>query len=112
MGTRMGLGMDENRRMRANSADLWIILAIAAAAAVAGIALLRTRARGLGWVALAGGLAMAAVLSLAQFTGRLGPEHLWFRSSTFYGALAMIVAAATWWLRRPAPPALRLGLPA
>jgi cytochrome c biogenesis protein CcmG/thiol:disulfide interchange protein DsbE len=104
--------MDENRGMRANATDLWVTLFIAAAAAAAGIALLRTRARGLGWLALAGGLASAALLSLAQFTGRLGPEHLWFRSPTFYGALAMLVAAAAWWLRRPAPRALRFGLPA
>ena len=98
--------------MRANATDLWIILVIAAAAVATGIALLRTRARGLGWLALAGGMATAALLALAQFTGRLGPEYLWFRSPTFYGALAMSIAGATWWLRRPAPPALRFGLPA
>jgi thiol-disulfide isomerase/thioredoxin len=98
--------------MRANATDLWITLVIAAAAAAAGIALLRTRARGLGWLALAAGLAIAALLALAQFTGRLGPEHLWFRSPTFYAALAMSLAGATWWLRRPVPAALRFGLPA
>ena len=98
--------------MRANATDLWIILAIAAAATLAGIALLRSRARGLGWLGVSGGLAIAALLALAQFTGRLGPEHLWFRSPTFYGALIMLVVAAAWWLRRPAPRALRFGLPA
>jgi thiol-disulfide isomerase/thioredoxin len=104
--------MDENPPMRANPSDLWIALVIAAGATAAGIALLRTRASGLGWLALAGGLAIAALLSLAQFTGRLGPEHLWFRSPTFYGAVVVIIACAAWWLRRPAPRALRLGMPA
>jgi thiol-disulfide isomerase/thioredoxin len=104
--------MVENRRMRANASDLWIILVIAAAATAAGVALLRTRARGPGWLLLAGGLAVTAWLALAQFTGRLGPEHLGFRSPTFYGALAVLLVAAAWWLRRPAPRALRFGLPA
>lgn len=98
--------------MRANLTELWLILAIAAAAAVAGVALQRTRFRGPGWLALAGGVGVAALLALAQFTGRLGPEHLWFRSPTFYGALTLLVLAAAWWLRRPAPRALRFGLPA
>jgi thiol-disulfide isomerase/thioredoxin len=104
--------MDENRDMRANATDLWVTLLFAVAAAATGIALLKTRARGLGWFVLAAGFAIAALLSLAQFTGRLGPEHLWFRSPTFYGALAMIIAATAWWLRRPAPLSLRFGLPA
>jgi thiol-disulfide isomerase/thioredoxin len=98
--------------MRANPVDLLIILGIAADAASAGAGLLRTRARGLAWLALGGGVGAAALLALAQFTGRLGPEHLWFRSATFYGAAVLVLVAAAWWLRRPAPRALRLGLPA
>jgi thiol-disulfide isomerase/thioredoxin len=104
--------MAENRRMRANAADLWIMLAIAVTATAAGISLLWTRARGIGWLALGAGLSIAALLALAQFTGRFGPEHLWFRSPTFYAAVAMLVVAAAWWLRRPAPRTLRFGLPA
>jgi thiol-disulfide isomerase/thioredoxin len=104
--------MDDNRRMRTNATDLWLMFLIAAGASAAGIALLRTRARLAGWLALAGGLGLAALLALAQFTGRFGPEHLWFRSPTFYGALAVLVAGAAWWLRGPAPRALRFGLPA
>jgi len=97
--------------MRANASELWILLVIAAAATVAGIALLRTRARGPAWLAVAVGLGLAALLALAQFTGRFGPEFLWFRSPTFYGALIILLAGAAWWLRRPAPFSLRFGLP-
>jgi thiol-disulfide isomerase/thioredoxin len=104
--------MDENRRMRASSTDLLVFLVIAAAATAAGFALLRTRWRWLGALALAGGLGAAALLALAQFTGRLGPEHLWFRSPTFYAASLMVLAAAVWWLRRPGSRVLRFGLPA
>lgn len=98
--------------MRANASELWVILAVAAAAMIVGLALLRTRARNLGWVAVAAGLGAATLLALAQFTGRLGPEHLWFRSPTFYAALFMLLSGTTWWLHRPAPRALRFGLPA
>jgi thiol-disulfide isomerase/thioredoxin len=98
--------------MRANSIELWIFLVIAAAAVAAGLALLRTRARWLGVMALAGGFGAAALLALAQFTGRLGPEHLWFRSPTFYAASLMVLTAAVWWLRRPGSLVLRFGLPA
>jgi thiol-disulfide isomerase/thioredoxin len=104
--------MAENRHMRANAMELWVVLVISAIAMASGIALMRTRANAFGWLVLAGGVSAAGLLALAQFTGRLGPEHLWFRSPTFYGALAMVAAAATWWLRRPAPRALRFGLPA
>ncbi|HEX6397182.1 MAG TPA: redoxin domain-containing protein, partial [Steroidobacteraceae bacterium] len=98
--------------MRANASELWLILAVAAVAMIAGLAMLRTPARAGGWVALAAGLGTAALLALAQFTGRMGPEHLWFRSPTFYAALFMLMSGAAWWLRRPAPRALRFGLPA
>jgi cytochrome c biogenesis protein CcmG, thiol:disulfide interchange protein DsbE len=97
--------------MRPNATELWILLVIAAAAMVAGISLLRTRARAPAWLAVAAGLGLAALLALAQFTGRFGPEYLWFRSPTFYGAVIILLAGAGWWLRRPAPASLRFGLP-
>jgi len=98
--------------MRANAAELWVMLLLAAAALATGVSMLRTRNRALGWLAVSVGLGVAALLALAQFTGRLGPEHLWFRSPTFYGSLIVLVAGTTWWLRRPASRALRFGLPA
>ncbi len=58
------------------------------------------------------GLGSLALLVLVQLTGRLGPEHLWFRSPPFYIAALTLASAGIWWLRRPAPPALRFGLPA
>src|ERR1044071_8774929 len=103
--------MAENPRMRANATQLWILLGIAAAATAVGIALLRTRARGPAWLAVAGGLGLAALPALARVNGRFGPESLWFRSPTFYGAVIMLLAGAAWWLRRPAPGSLRFGLP-
>jgi cytochrome c biogenesis protein CcmG, thiol:disulfide interchange protein DsbE len=105
--------MPENPHMRPHAAELLVFLAVAAAAVAVGAALLRVpRARWLGWLALGAGLAAVAVLALAQLTGRLGPENLWFRAPTFYAALAILIGAAVWWLRRPAPRALRFGLPA
>ena len=65
-----------------------------------------------GWLILFVGLGSLALLVLVQLTGRLGPEQLWFRSPAFYLAMAILAAAGVWWLRRPAPPALRFGLPA
>jgi cytochrome c biogenesis protein CcmG, thiol:disulfide interchange protein DsbE len=98
--------------MRASSIELWVFLVFAAAAVAAGCALLRTRARAFAALLLGGGLGAAALLALAQFTGRLGPEHLWFRSPTFYAASLMVLGAAVWWLRRPGSRVLRFGLPA
>ena len=98
--------------MRASSTDLVVFLGFAAAAMVAGFTLSRTRARWLGAPLLCAGAGAAALLALAQFTGRLGPEHLWFRSPAFYAASFMVLCAAVWWLRRPGPPLLRLGMPA
>jgi cytochrome c biogenesis protein CcmG/thiol:disulfide interchange protein DsbE len=109
--------MPENRRMRPTATELLVFLAVAAALVAIGAALLRTtRARGLahllGWLVLGAGLAAVAALALAEFTGRLGPENLWFRAPSFYGASVILLGAAIWWLRRPAPRALRFGLPA
>jgi cytochrome c biogenesis protein CcmG, thiol:disulfide interchange protein DsbE len=98
--------------MRTTPTDLLLYLAAAALAVAIGGVLLRTRVRWLGWLALSAGCAALGVLALAQLTGRLGPEHLWFRSPTFYAAASILLGAAVWWLRRPAPPALRFGLPA
>jgi len=90
-----------------------MFVAFAAAAVAMGVALLRTaRWRAPGWLTLFAGLGSLALLVLMQLTGRLGPEHLWFRAPTFYIALLILLSAGVWWLRRPAPPALRFGLPA
>jgi thiol-disulfide isomerase/thioredoxin len=64
-----------------------------------------------GWVLLSFGLAGLGLLSLGQLTGRLGPEHLWFRAPSFYVATTILLLAGVWWLRRPASRALRFGLP-
>ena len=90
-----------------------MFVAGAAIALAVGVALLRNaRFRVLAWLAFSIGLGSLALLVLMQLTGRLGPEHLWFRAPTFYIAAAILASAAVWWLRRPAPPALRFGLPA
>jgi thiol-disulfide isomerase/thioredoxin len=67
--------------------------------------------RMIAWWLLAAGLGGLALLALASFAGRLGPEHLWFREPAFYVAMVVISGATIWWLRRPAPRALRFGLP-
>lgn len=72
----------------------------------------RESVRALGWVLLAVGLGGLALLAAAQFMGRLGPEHFWFREPTFYVASIVLLCACIWWLSRPAPAALRFGLPA
>jgi thiol-disulfide isomerase/thioredoxin len=66
----------------------------------------------LAWLLLAAGLGGLALLAFAEFTGRLGPEHFWFRTPSFYVAAVILLGAAVWWLRRPAPALLRVGLPA
>jgi cytochrome c biogenesis protein CcmG, thiol:disulfide interchange protein DsbE len=64
------------------------------------------------WCLLAAGLGGLALLALATFAGRLGPEHLWFREPVFYVAVVVLAGALAWWLRRPARRLLRFGLPA
>ena len=94
-------------------AHLLLFVAVAAIAVAVGIALLRgARFRVLAWLALSIGLSWLTLQVLMQLTGRLGPEHLWFRSPAFYIAALILAAAGVWWLRRPASPALRFGLPA
>ena len=92
---------------------LLVFVAFAAVAVVAGIALLRSsRSRVLAWLILFSGLGLLVLQVLAQLTGRLGLEHLWFRSPAFYIAAVILASASVWWLRRPAPSVLRFGLPA
>lgn len=67
--------------------------------------------RAVGWLLLAGGMGGLGLLMLALFTGRLGPQHFWFREPVFYVALAVFLAAMAWWLWRPAPRLLRFGMP-
>jgi thiol-disulfide isomerase/thioredoxin len=99
--------------MRLEGMDLLMILGGACAAIGAGAVLLRTaRTTVFGWILLAGGLAAVGLLALAQLSGRLGPEQLWFRAPTFYIAALILMGASVWWLSRPAPRALRFGLPA
>jgi thiol-disulfide isomerase/thioredoxin len=65
-----------------------------------------------GWAFVLGGFTVAGMLALAHFAGRLGPGQLWFRAPSFYLAAAIVASGAAWWLARPAPPAVRFGLPA
>ncbi len=105
--------MPENQAMRPDASQLLVFVALATAAVAAGVMLLRTgRFRALAWIVLAGGAGSLALLALLQLTGRLGPEQLWFRSPSFYLAALVLAAAAVWWVRRPARPVLRFGLPA
>jgi thiol-disulfide isomerase/thioredoxin len=89
-----------------------LILGCAAVLIAMGAVLLRVpRIAALGWTVLAVGLGAVALLVLAQLTGRLGAEHLWFRAPTFYPAALILLGASAWWLARPAPRWLRFGLP-
>ena len=88
---------------------------VAAAATAVGLAITMLRTRRLpvvAWLLLAIGVGSLGLLVLLHLTGRLGLEHLWFRAPTFYVALVVLAWAGAWWIRRPAPPALRFGLPA
>ena len=105
--------MREHRAVRVHASYLLIFVGVAALAVGLGVALLRTPRWGVpGWLVLFAGLVPLALLVLAQITGRLGLEHLWFRSPSFYFAAVILASAGVWWLRRPALPALRFGLPA
>lgn len=99
--------------MRVTSTALLLYLAGSCAVLLLGIVLMRaSRATALAWTLLIAGLGAVALLVLAQLTGRLGPEHLWFRAPTFYPAALILLAGSVWWLLRPAPRILRFGLPA
>jgi thiol-disulfide isomerase/thioredoxin len=103
----------ENHAMRVDAMDLMLFLVAACMAIAAGAVLLRKpRWVAPGGILLVGGIGAVALLVLAQLTGRLGPEHLWFRAPTFYPAALVLSGAAAWWLLRPAPRLLRFGLPA
>lgn len=65
-----------------------------------------------GWVLLILATAALGLLALALLTGRLGPDKLWFREPSFLLAGAALLSALVWWLRRPTPLGLRLGIPA
>ncbi len=98
----------------------WISLASAVAAIVAGAWLLRPAPREpgtrfaniAGWSATLLGYGWTVILALAFFTGRFGPDKLWFRAPVFYACTVILVAGAIWWFRRNAPAKIRFGIPA
>jgi thiol-disulfide isomerase/thioredoxin len=99
--------------MRVQASVLLVFVAVAATMVAIGFSMLRaTRSRPLAWSIFSIGLGSLALLVLMQLTGRLGPEQLWFRAPTFYIATLILASAGVWWLRQPATPALRFGLPA
>ena len=106
--------------MTADSRLLLFALVCAGAVALAALLLRFTRpreggpapARLIGWLLLIVSLGGLALLALAEFMGRFGPEHFWFREPSFFVAVAVLLGAAAWWLRRPARPVVRFGLPA
>jgi len=99
--------------MRVDSNALVWFLGGACAGITLGAALLRaSRVIVLGWLLVVGGIAAVALLVLAQLSGRLGPEQLWFRAPTFFPATLILLGATAWWLTRPFPRLLRFGLPA
>jgi len=98
--------------MGVDDLDLQLFFGGACTAIVAGAALLRASRNSAGWIVLLAGLGAVTLLALAQLTGRLGPEHLWFGEPTFYLSVLILLGASTWWLTRPATRVLRFGLPA
>jgi thiol-disulfide isomerase/thioredoxin len=68
------------------------------------------------WLSIITGYGLVGVVASLQLSGRLGPSQLWFRAPSFYVALAIFLAGAIWWFRRPIEHAharlIRLGLPA
>ncbi|HLA73051.1 MAG TPA: redoxin domain-containing protein [Steroidobacteraceae bacterium] len=99
-----------------------ICLAVALAIIAAGGLAFRAASRGAGdaaraqracaWFATLFGFALVGAIAVAHLTGRFGAERLWFRAPTFYVAAAILLAGVVTWLRRPAPAAVRFGLPA
>jgi thiol-disulfide isomerase/thioredoxin len=105
--------MRENHAVRVSAPTLFMVVAGGTAAIAIAVALLRKdRLRVFAWLVFFAGVGSLSLLVLMQLTARLGPEHLWFRASTFYIAAAVLAWAGVWWLRRPTHPALRFGLPA
>jgi thiol-disulfide isomerase/thioredoxin len=66
----------------------------------------------LAWGASMLGYAWIAIVALAYFTGRFGPQQLWFRAPAFYVCVAILLAGALWWFTRRTPPRIRFGIPA
>jgi thiol-disulfide isomerase/thioredoxin len=95
----------EAKWSRVNTLQLSLLLAGAAALIAVGIRFSRTS------LAVAG-IGCAGLVALGHLTARFGPELVWFRAPTFYVAIVLVLAGIAWWLRRPAPPLLRLGAPA
>jgi thiol-disulfide isomerase/thioredoxin len=108
--------------MAVATTTLFMFLACAAAAGVAGAWLIRRSSRaspdgagmlrGAGWVLFLLATAGVGALALAHLSGRLGAAQLWFRAPSFHVAAALLIGAAIWWFAQPTPRLLRLGLPA
>jgi thiol-disulfide isomerase/thioredoxin len=108
--------------MAVATTTLFIFLACAAAAGIAGAWLIRRSSRaspdgagmlrGAGWVLFLLATAGVGALALAHLSGRLGAAQLWFRAPSFHVAAALLIGAAIWWFAQPTPRLLRLGLPA
>lgn len=104
--------MGENGGVRFETFHLLMFVAAAAALVAAGVALMRVRRmRLLGGAMVLGGVGLLCILAIAQMTGRLGVDQVWFRAPSFAVAAAVLAATAIWWLRRPGHPLSRFGFP-
>ena len=102
--------------MRFDTPQLFVFLAIAVAAIVAGLWLSRRAQRAPAMLLVTLGFGAIAALAAWHLKGGFGPELLWFRAPTFYVAAALLLAGAIGWFVRPiAGPRARLirfGVPA
>jgi thiol-disulfide isomerase/thioredoxin len=87
------------------------VLGVALALIAAGAFFFRRQRTRPGWAATLLGYALVGGLAFAYLTGRFGPERPWYESPFFYVAMAILLAGAIIWVRRPAPALVRFGLP-
>lgn len=108
--------------MAVATTTLFLFLACAAAAGIAGARLVQRSSRagdgrgetrrGAGWALFLLATAGVGALALAHLSGRLGAAQLWFRAPSFYLSALLLLVAAIWWFAQPTPRLLRIGLPA